>query len=407
MHTIEPLLKRRLRVSALLGAVLIAGAGIGASMQQSESDWVRHSYEVLRVEAEMRAAMLVRDSATLRYAYGIPTFGTLAHDPDAAHNEADSAYEKSERLRDQLLDLTADNPRQVARLQALGGAMARLRARMDAVHESMAAGNPQAAREYVSQNGYLEDRMTARNILRDFETEEYGLLDARQAALSRWALLLWAGLIALVAMIATLLYRTKNAIGAEIGRAGAQQAQLRELAFTDPETGLANRRMLDERFRRLAELAARDGTPLSLVLLDCGGLSSVNTAWGHAAGARILRTVGTRIEAGALRPDLIARLHATQLCVLLTGVDGERARTAAAAFARDVGRAVSVIEGLDVDLTITTGSASYPLDGASLDTLLDDALAQIAAQTRTPLPSAVPHGAARVADLPRSAGGAR
>ena len=68
---------------------------------------------------------------------------------------------------------------------------------------------------------------------------------------------------------------------------------------------------------------------------------------------------------------------------------------------------MSVIEGLDVDLTITTGSASYPLDGASLDTLLDDALAQIAAQTRTPLPSAVPHGTARVADLPRSAGGAR
>ena len=55
---------------------------------------------------------------------------------------------------------------------------------------------------------------------------------------------------------------------------------LRSTARTDPLTGLANRRMWDERFEEEMERSARSGTALSVVMVDLDGFKAVNDAGG-------------------------------------------------------------------------------------------------------------------------------
>ena len=69
----------------------------------------------------------------------------------------------------------------------------------------------------------------------------------------------------------------------------SQNERLSELATTDELTGLKNRRRFREDLEMFALLAARQRTPLSLVMLDVDHFKRYNDTFGHPAGDEILR----------------------------------------------------------------------------------------------------------------------
>ena len=69
--------------------------------------------------------------------------------------------------------------------------------------------------------------------------------------------------------------------------------EVRRLAFTDPLTGLANRRAVDMRLDEAVERHRADGTVVSLVVCDLNGLKGVNDTLGHAVGDRLLERFGS------------------------------------------------------------------------------------------------------------------
>ncbi len=71
-------------------------------------------------------------------------------------------------------------------------------------------------------------------------------------------------------------------VAAGLAKAAAWQA-MRQLAATDPLTGLANRRSLDEHLRRLLTQTAARGQTLTVAVGDINGLKAVNDTAGHAA----------------------------------------------------------------------------------------------------------------------------
>ena len=72
-----------------------------------------------------------------------------------------------------------------------------------------------------------------------------------------------------------------------------------ELAVTDPLTELRNHRAFHEDLATNLHQVGRNGTPVSLVMLDLDGLKAVNDTLGHQAGDDCLRTL-----ADAIRVDL-------------------------------------------------------------------------------------------------------
>jgi diguanylate cyclase (GGDEF)-like protein len=95
-------------------------------------------------------------------------------------------------------------------------------------------------------------------------------------------------------------------------------AEVQRLAFTDPLTGLGNRRAVDQRLDEALERYRADGTVVSLVVCDLNGLKKVNDRLGHAVGDRLLERFGSLLSlCGAMLPgSLAARLGGDEFCIV-------------------------------------------------------------------------------------------
>ncbi|MEU9863888.1 GGDEF domain-containing protein [Streptomyces sp. NPDC047971] len=115
------------------------------------------------------------------------------------------------------------------------------------------------------------------------------------------------------------------AVLAAVVAAGIAQAErleeVRKLAFTDPLTGLANRRAVDTRLDEAIERYRTDGSVVSLVVCDLNGLKRVNDTHGHAVGDRLLERFGSVLSrCGAMLPGaLSARLGGDEFCLVSVG----------------------------------------------------------------------------------------
>lgn len=96
---------------------------------------------------------------------------------------------------------------------------------------------------------------------------------------------------------------------------------LEPLAWTDPLTGLANRRGFEEELHREEARARRYGAPAAVLLLDVRGLKAINDQFGHSIGDMLLRGVGSAIRSSARESDVVARLGGDEFAALLPGAD--------------------------------------------------------------------------------------
>jgi diguanylate cyclase (GGDEF)-like protein/PAS domain S-box-containing protein len=113
-------------------------------------------------------------------------------------------------------------------------------------------------------------------------------------------------------------------LAAELGAAVERRRlleQLRALARTDPLTGLANRRLWDERLGVELTRATRYGGELCVAAIDLDRFKPYNDRFGHQAGDALLRET-TAAWRGVLRgSDLLSRLGGDEFAVLLPDCD--------------------------------------------------------------------------------------
>ena len=100
-----------------------------------------------------------------------------------------------------------------------------------------------------------------------------------------------------------------------------REAHFRELAHTDPLTGLANRRGLQRALRASAGASV-------LVGIDLDGFKTVNDMRGHDVGDAVLTEVGERLRRNLLADDVAARLGGDEFAVLMHGTAEEAMLTA-------------------------------------------------------------------------------
>ncbi len=94
--------------------------------------------------------------------------------------------------------------------------------------------------------------------------------------------------------------------------------RLRDLSKTDGLTGLANRRKFDSFERRVWGQCARDGAPVSVIMLDVDLFRIFNDRLGHQEGDACLRQVAEAIGSCAARPlDIVARYGGEESVAML------------------------------------------------------------------------------------------
>jgi len=105
---------------------------------------------------------------------------------------------------------------------------------------------------------------------------------------------------------------------ADLARRLARQAiTYRDLAYTDPLTGLPNRRSFEDRVAGLSEGAG----PTALLMVDVDSFKAINDSRGHEAGDRVLARVGAALVEAARDGDFIARFGGDEFAALLPGTE--------------------------------------------------------------------------------------
>jgi diguanylate cyclase (GGDEF)-like protein/PAS domain S-box-containing protein len=133
-------------------------------------------------------------------------------------------------------------------------------------------------------------------------------------------------------------------------------------AFTDGLTGLVNRRGFDQELEKEWKRTLRQGTQVSLLLLDIDYFKQFNDRYGHQLGDDCLRTVAVSVKNAIRREiDTVARYGGEEIAVILPCTDAAGALTVA----ENVRRAVAALHIPHADnqdagghVTVSVGAAT-------------------------------------------------
>jgi diguanylate cyclase (GGDEF)-like protein len=158
---------------------------------------------------------------------------------------------------------------------------------------------------------------------------------------------------------------TTMVLAAESTEHKRAEDHVRQLAGSDPLTGLANYRRLVEALDFEVRRYARSRIPFSIILLDLDHLKKINDSYGHLVGSRALCRLADILRIHSREIDVAARYGGDEFVLVLpeTGADS----------ARHVALRISSRLRSDPEepaLSVSAGVAQYPADGQTFDNLL-------------------------------------
>ncbi len=184
---------------------------------------------------------------------------------------------------------------------------------------------------------------------------------------SEWSFILIEPLVMLgVGLIAAeLLYRVRI-------QSFLDRERLKQMALTDPLTGLSNRRSIEPQLEGEVSRARRHRVPLSILLADLDHFKKVNDSHGHSVGDEVLREIARRIEATLRREDRAARWGGEEFLILLPETNMAQARIVAEKIRHAIDEAPITCDKVRIGMTISLGIADWHED-ASTDELIQRA----------------------------------
>lgn len=156
-----------------------------------------------------------------------------------------------------------------------------------------------------------------------------------------------------------------------------EMSRLEAMAWTDPLTGLANRRQLVQRVPQLFAEAVRYGKDLACLMIDLDRFKPVNDRLGHAKGDELLCAAARLISSGLRTSDIAVRYGGDEFLVLMpqtaAKVAGQVAQRISSAFGQ-ASRALAPGEDCGMSIGISCLRTSGPIDGDDLIAQADSAL---------------------------------
>ena len=146
--------------------------------------------------------------------------------------------------------------------------------------------------------------------------------------------------------------------------------QLKELAYYDPLTRLANRRLFIDRVNQAFRMADRQRTGLAICYLDLDEFKQINDRHGHEAGDELLIQVSERLQSNLRPEDTVARWGGDEFALLISNQKDDQQ------CAMTLSRLITALEkpyrigANSFRVTTSIGVTLYPVDQGDPETLL-------------------------------------
>lgn len=149
-------------------------------------------------------------------------------------------------------------------------------------------------------------------------------------------------------------------------------AQVEEMANTDPLTGLYNYRFFVQRLEKELELSKRFNHFTSLIILDLDHFKEFNDTYGHPAGDKALREAARVFRQNIRDKDVLSRYGGEEFLILLPSTGIEEAYRCAERIRESIQHHPIYLEEMNGPLyvTVSGGVACYPVDARSGDELM-------------------------------------
>ena len=150
---------------------------------------------------------------------------------------------------------------------------------------------------------------------------------------------------------------------------------IRQMSYTDAMTGLHNYRYFELRLKEEIARARREGTHISLLILDVDYFKNYNDTLGHPAGDEVLRKVGKILQSSVRDNDIVARYGGEEFAIILSGAEKNGAVKLAERIREKVEEAAFYKEEIQPNnkLTISLGVATFPDDALNEEELVHNA----------------------------------
>ena len=146
------------------------------------------------------------------------------------------------------------------------------------------------------------------------------------------------------------------------------ESRIRQLAHFDALTGLPNRVLLADRCANALRMAHRAQGSVALMFLDLDHFKTINDSLGHRVGDAVLMQLASRLRAVVREQDTVSRLGGDEFIILMPETHAAGAALVATKLLQ-LAQSPMLVEGHELVITPSIGIATYPKDGADLDTL--------------------------------------
>jgi diguanylate cyclase (GGDEF)-like protein len=152
-----------------------------------------------------------------------------------------------------------------------------------------------------------------------------------------------------------------------------RQRYLDHIAHHDALTQLPNRSLFRDRLEHALAIALRGETQVGLMFLDLDQFKQVNDSLGHLIGDELLRNVADRLVSLVRNSDTVARLGGDEFAILVEGITQRDDMSVLAKKILQVVEQPMVLDGQQLQISVSIGIATAPHDDISAEYLIRDA----------------------------------
>lgn len=141
----------------------------------------------------------------------------------------------------------------------------------------------------------------------------------------------------------------------------------------DKLTGLANRKLFVEEFKKIALEANKANLKAAIIFIDIDKFKDINDSYGHDFGDRVLEKIAFRMKNNLKSEDKLARMGGDEFILALTDLfSKEEAVKITKRLINKFNEPLS-IKGEQININMSAGISIYPNDGKKLEELIKNA----------------------------------